>query len=113
MGEALKDTYGIMVFQENIMKVSQVLAGFTGAQSDTLRKAMGKKLPELLAKQKELFVEGCKKNDVPQAIAEKIFAQIDFFSGYGFNKCLSGDTTVLNKLDNKTYTLKELADGSY
>ena len=113
MGEALKDTYGIMIFQENIMKVSQILAGFTGGQADTLRKAMGKKIPELLAKQRELFVEGCKKNNIEKDIAEKIFEQIDYFSGYGFNKCLSGDTTVLNKLDNKTYELKELADGSY
>jgi DNA polymerase-3 subunit alpha len=86
MGEALKDTYGIMVFQENIMKVAQVLAGFTGAQADTLRKAMGKKIPELLAEQKELFIDGCKKNDISKAVAEKIFEQIDYFSGYGFNK---------------------------
>jgi len=110
MGEALEDTYGIMIFQENIMKVAQVLAGFTGGQADTLRKAMGKKIPELLAEQKALFVEGCKKNDIEKTIAEKIFAQIDYFSGYGFNKCLAGDTTVHNKSDGKVYTLRELAD---
>ena len=86
MGEALKDTYGIMVFQENIMKVAQVLAGFTGAQADTLRKAMGKKIPELLAEQKNMFVDGCVANEIEKPIAEKIFAQIDYFSGYGFNK---------------------------
>jgi DNA polymerase-3 subunit alpha len=73
-------------FQENIMKISQVLAGFTGAQADTLRKAVGKKIPELLKKQKELFVKGCIKNGVKADIAEKIFAQIDYFAGYGFNK---------------------------
>ena len=86
MGEALEDTYGIMIFQENIMKVAQVLAGFTGGQADTLRKAMGKKIPELLAEQKTLFVDGCAKNGISKSIAEKIFAQIDYFSGYGFNK---------------------------
>ena len=68
------------------MKVAQVLASFTGGQADTLRKAMGKKIPELLAEQKNLFVNGCVKNGISKDIAEKIFAQIDYFSGYGFNK---------------------------
>jgi DNA polymerase-3 subunit alpha len=86
MGEVLKKTYGIMVFQENIMKVAVELAGFTGGQSDTLRKAMGKKLPEVMAKQKELFLNGCAGHDIPQKTAQKIFEQIDYFSGYGFNK---------------------------
>jgi len=86
MGEALKDTYGIMIFQENVMKVSQVLAGFTGGQADTLRKAMGKKIPEILAEQKSKFVDGCGKNGIEKKVAEAIFAQIDYFSGYGFNK---------------------------
>jgi DNA polymerase-3 subunit alpha len=113
MGEALDQTYGLMVYQESVMKVSQILAGFTGAQADTLRKAMGKKLPEVMAKQRKLFVDGCINNGVSQEIANKVFEQIDFFSGYGFNKCLSGDTNVLNKVDGKTYTLKELNDDSY
>jgi DNA polymerase-3 subunit alpha len=86
MGEALEETYGIMVFQENIMKIAQVLAGFTGGQADTLRKAVGKKKPELLKQQRELFVGGCAKNGVDKGIANKIFEQIDFFAGYGFNK---------------------------
>jgi len=67
------------------MKVAQVLANFTGAQADTLRKAMGKKIPELLAQQKQLFIDGCAVNNIPKDISEKIFAQIDYFSGYGFN----------------------------
>lgn len=86
MGEVLKDTYGIMVFQEDAMKIAVELAGFTGGQADTLRKAMGKKLPEVMAKQKELFISGCVKNGIDQSIAIKIFEQIDYFSGYGFNK---------------------------
>jgi len=113
MGEVLGQTYGIMVFQENIMKVAQVLAGFTGGQADTLRKAVGKKKPELLKQQRDLFVDGCVKNDISKEIAIKIFEQIDFFAGYGFNRCLAGDTTVKNKLDDKVYTLEELADDSY
>ena len=100
-------------FQENIMKVAQVLAGFTGGQADTLRKAVGKKKPELLKQQRDLFVDGCIANDIPKDIAIKIFEQIDFFAGYGFNRCLAGDTTVKNKSDGKIYTLEDLADGSY
>ena len=113
MGIALKETYGTIIFQESVMKVAVELASFTNAQSDTLRYAVGKKIPELLAKQKELFIKGCVKNDISEEIAEKIFKQIDYFSGYGFNRCLTGDMTVLNKLNNKIYNLKELAEGSY
>jgi len=113
MGEALNETYGMMIFQENIMRVAQFVAGLTGGQSDILRYAVGKKKAELMKEQKEVFVQGCIKNDIDKATAVKIFDQIDKFAGYGFNKCLCGDTTVLNKLDNKIYTLKELADGSY
>jgi len=88
MGEALKDTYGIIVYQENIMKISQVLAGFTGGQADTLRKVVGKKKPELIAKEKldEKFVNGCVKNGISQEVAKKIFDHIYKFASYGFNK---------------------------
>lgn len=88
MGEALKDTYGIMVYQENIMKVAQVLAGFSGGQADILRKVVGKKKPELIKKEKldELFINGCVSNGIKSDIAKKIFDQICFFAGYGFNK---------------------------
>ena len=88
MGEILKDTYGIMVFQEDFMKVSQVLAGFTKGQSDILRKVVGKKKPELIKKEKldEKFIAGCKANGIGEDVAKKIFEQIEFFGGYGFNK---------------------------
>ena len=112
MGEVLKDTYGIMVYQENIMKIATHLAGFTRGQADTLRKVVGKKKPELIKKERldDLFVEGCAKNGIEKSIALKIFEQICYFAGYGFNKCLSGDTLVLNKIDKFTYTLKDLCN---
>jgi len=113
MEEALKDTYGILVYQESLMKISQTMAGFTGGQADMLRKAVGKKQKDLMAQTKKLFIDGCIKNNVSEDIAKKVFEQIEYFGDYGFNKCLSGDTLVLNKIDNKTYSLKELADGSY
>jgi DNA polymerase-3 subunit alpha len=86
MGEVLNEDYGIMVFQESVMKISQVMAGFTGGQADTLRKAVGKKKPELLKQQKDLFVTGCLNNGIDKIIAEKVFEQINYFAGYGFNK---------------------------
>lgn len=86
MLEILKDTYSIMIFQEDIMKVSRILASFTGGQSDSLRKSIGKKDLELLKKQGQLFIDGCVKNGISEEIAKKIFEQINFFGGYGFNR---------------------------
>ncbi len=108
MGEILKDTYSLICYQEDFMKISQELAGFTKGQSDTLRKAVGKKDMALMAKQKDSFVAGCIKNGVEKSIAEEIFKQIEYFGGYGFNKCLSGETTVKNLNDGKLYSLKDL-----
>jgi len=112
MGEVLKNTYGIMVYQEDLMKVSQELAGFTKGQSDTLRKVIGKKKIELIKKEHldEKFIEGCKKNGISENVAKEIFKQIEFFGGYGFNRCLSGDTLVENKIDGFKYNLKDLCD---
>lgn len=86
IGETLHETFGIMIYQENIMRVAQKLAGFTGGQADTLRKAVGKKMKDLLQDMKKLFISGCVKNDIPSDIATKIFDQIEFFGDYGFNK---------------------------
>lgn len=83
---ALADTYGIPVYQEQVMQVSKDMAGFTGGEADTLRKAMGKKIAELMAKMREKFIEGSVKNGVTQRIAEDIFHQFEEFAAYGFNK---------------------------
>jgi len=82
----LKETYGIMVYQEQIMQIASALAGFSLAQADILRKAMGKKIPEVMEKQRSNFVHGCLKNGIRETTATKIFDLIDYFSGYGFNK---------------------------
>lgn len=113
MGEVLNETYGIMVFQEDIMKVVQVLAGFTLGQADWLRKVVGKKKPELIKKEQldTLFIEGCKKHsNIDEKVAKAIFEQIDYFCGYGFNKCLYGDSEIKNELDGKVHNLKDLED---
>lgn len=83
---ALAETYGIPVYQEQVMQVSKDMAGFTGGEADTLRKAMGKKIAELMAKMRQKFVEGSVKNDVKQETAEAIFQQFEEFAAYGFNK---------------------------
>lgn len=82
----LKETYGIMVYQEQIMQIASTLAGFSLAQADILRKAMGKKIPEVMEKQRKNFITGCVKNNIRETLASKIFDFIEYFSGYGFNK---------------------------
>jgi DNA polymerase-3 subunit alpha len=82
----LKETRGIIVYQEQVMRIATVLAGFTMAEADLLRKAMGKKIKEMMNAQKEKFLQGAKKNGIQQAKAEKIFDQIVQFAEYGFNK---------------------------
>jgi DNA polymerase-3 subunit alpha len=83
---ALGDTYGIPVYQEQVMQVSKDMAGFTGGEADTLRKAMGKKNLELMAKMREKFISGSMQNGVSKEIAEAIFKQFEEFAAYGFNK---------------------------
>jgi DNA polymerase-3 subunit alpha len=81
------ETYGIMIYQEQVMQAANSLAGFTLAQADLLRRAMGKKKKEEMDKQREVFVKGCAQtNKIPRAKAEKIFAVLEKFAGYGFNK---------------------------
>lgn len=82
----LENTYGVMVYQEQVMEISRVLAGFTPGEADSLRKAMGKKLPEVMLAQRTRFLDGAKKKNVPAKLAEKIFDLIVKFAGYGFNK---------------------------
>jgi DNA polymerase-3 subunit alpha len=82
----LEKTYGVAIYQEQVMQIARDLAGFTMGQADILRKAMGKKIASLLAEQKEKFVEGCVKNGVYQELGEKVFSFIEPFAGYGFNR---------------------------
>ncbi len=82
-----RETYGIMVYQEQVMQAAQALAGFTLGGADLLRRAMGKKKAEEMAKQREIFVKGCAKlNQIPAPKANKIFDLLEKFAGYGFNK---------------------------
>ena len=82
----LSETYGITIYQEQVMKIAQTLAGFSLSQADTLRWAIGKRKKTLMSSLKKDFIEGCVKNNVKEYQAESIFKQVETFAGYGFNK---------------------------
>src|SRR4029078_4862498 len=82
----LKDTYGVIVYQEQVMQIVQVLAGYSMGDADILRRAMGKKDPEEMAAQRERFVSGAKAKKIEEKRATEIFDQMETFARYGFNK---------------------------
>ncbi len=82
----LKETYGLIVYQEQVMRIANRLGGFSLNEADNLRKAMGKKKPEVMAKFKNQFLEGALERDISKEIAGKIFELMEHFAGYGFNK---------------------------
>jgi DNA polymerase III subunit alpha len=92
----LKSTYGIILYQEQTMQIVSALAGFDMGQADLLRKAIGKKIPEIMEEQRSRFVDGCKKNGIAEQTATKIFDLIDYFSGYGFNRSHSAAYAMIS-----------------
>jgi len=82
----LSETYGIMVYQEQVMRIAQVVGGYSLGGADLLRRAMGKKKPEEMAKQRSIFVDGAKGQGVAQNVATELFDLMEKFAGYGFNK---------------------------
>ena len=82
----LEPTYGVIVYQEQVMQIAQVLAGYTLGGADLLRRAMGKKKPEEMAKQREVFQDGAKNKGIDPELAIRIFDLVEKFAGYGFNK---------------------------
>jgi len=86
LGDVLGGTYGVLIYQEQVMQTAQTLAGFSLGDADMLRRAMGKKKPEEMEKQRSFFVDGCVKNGYDAQEASGIFDSIEKFAGYGFNK---------------------------
>src|SRR5258708_8439055 len=84
--EVLRETYGVIVYQEQVMSIANVLAGFSMGEADILRAAMGKKDKAKMAKQREKFIAGCVANGIPQEQGKAIFDLVEVFAGYGFNK---------------------------
>ncbi len=95
-----RETYGIMIYQEQIMQIASEMAGFTMGEADTLRRAMGKKDRDLMAQQRDKFLAGCAARGTKKAQAERVWELMEKFAGYGFNKCIAADAWI------------EMADGS-
>ncbi|MFH1407093.1 MAG: DNA polymerase III subunit alpha [Candidatus Omnitrophota bacterium] len=82
----LNNTYGVCIYQEQVMRIVSALAGFSMAKADELRRAISKKIPEVIEVERNAFIIGCHKNAISKTVADKIFDQIEYFAGYGFNK---------------------------
>src|ERR1700678_4189008 len=93
---ALEATYGVILYQEQVMQIAQILAGYTLGGADLLRRAMGKKKPEEMAKQRSVFVQGAVARGVREALASTIFDLMEKFAGYGFNKSHSAAYALLS-----------------
>ncbi|UCD22081.1 MAG: DNA polymerase III subunit alpha [Chloroflexota bacterium] len=87
--EILEETYGVIVYQEQVIFIAQALAGYSLGQADILRKAMGKKIPTVMKKEERNFIAGAKKKDISPELAEEVFSLIEPFAGYAFNKAHS------------------------
>ena len=95
--EVCKETYGVMVYQEQVMEAARRVAGYSLGGADILRRAMGKKKPEEMAKQREIFVNGAKEtNNIPEKKANEIFSILEKFAGYGFNKSHSAAYGIIS-----------------
>ena len=104
----LAETYGVMVYQEQVMRIAQVVGGYSLGGADVLRRAMGKKKPEEMAKQRSVFVEGAKANGIAEDTATQLFDLMEKFAGYGFNKCVVGATRVRDAVTGVERTVAEL-----
>lgn len=92
----LRETYGVILYQEQVMEIASRLAGFSMGEADLLRKAMGKKSQNVMAKQRKKFMSGAKKAEIPRQTADKIFNQMEKFAGYGFNKSHSAAYALIS-----------------
>lgn len=105
----LGETFGIMIYQEQIIQIARDLCGYTGGEADTLRKAVGKKNKDAITKQREKFTAGAEdKGIIPRDTAAQIFDDIEYFARYGFNKCLTGDTRIVDANTGRVATIEEL-----
>jgi DNA polymerase-3 subunit alpha len=95
MEPILKETHGVILYQEQVQALAANMAGFSLSEGDTLRRAMGKKIPEVMAQYRDQFVEGAASQGIKRQIAEQVFQEIEYFAGYGFNKSHSACYALL------------------
>ncbi len=110
MEKFTRETYGIMVYQEQIMQIASEMGGFTMGEADMLRRAMGKKDRDLMAQQRAKFVAGCAERTIDKKSAERVWELMEKFAGYGFNKCVVADTEV-GMADGTRKRITEIRDG--
>lgn len=108
MEEFLKSSYGIIVYQDDVIFMALKLAGYDWGEADKFRKAIGKKIPEEMAKQKDKFIDGCVAGGMSLKLAKELFAKIETFAAYGFNKCVTGDTYVYHGSNGERVRVKDL-----
>lgn len=115
--ECLKETYGVIVYQEQVMQIAQIIAGYSLGEADILRRAMGKKKTKVMNQQKPKFIEQAQERGYSEELARDLWSQIDTFSDYGFNKCLTGDTVLeragANQYVGKHLTVEELYEAQF
>ncbi|MGH2829945.1 MAG: DNA polymerase III subunit alpha, partial [Actinomycetota bacterium] len=104
----LEETFGIILYQEQALRIAVEMAGFTMAEADTLRKAIGKKIAAVMRAQREKFVAGCSAKGYSEELAKKLWSLIDEFSGYGFNRCLIGSTRIPCADTGRVWTIRDL-----
>src|SRR5690606_22216841 len=95
LAKILEETYGIIVYQEQIIQLLSELAGYTPGEADLLRRAIGKKKASEIEKHKKIFIAGCEKNGIDHGTAEAIYGDIEFFARYGCNKSHAADYAVI------------------
>ncbi len=95
LADVLKDTYGVIVYQDQVLLIVQAFAGYTLGEADIVRKAMGKKIPEIMRKERKRFIQGAKRKGFSQEVAEEVFSLIEPFAGYAFNKAHSVSYTTI------------------
>ncbi|MCB0120226.1 MAG: DNA polymerase III subunit alpha, partial [Anaerolineales bacterium] len=111
MEPIFKDTFGIPVYQEQLMRAAVELAGYTPSESDELRKAISKKKKEEIEKHRKKFVKGAVEKGMEQSVADAIYADWEEFARYGFNKCLPGDVEVLDSATGRLVKVEDLYRG--
>ena len=104
----LKSTYGLPVFQEQVMQMAQVMGGYSLGAADILRRAMGKKKKSVMRAQRSRFVKGANERGIPEETAEEVFDMMDKFAGYGFNKCIEESTLIMDARTGSRITVRQL-----
>lgn len=105
----LKETMGLIIFQEQIQRIASEICGYTLGEADYIRKAVAKK--DGLDKHHDKFVRGAVDNGLPSEVAQRIWDDIVYFANYGFNKCLTGDTVIYDSETGSRYTIEEIVSG--